>query len=113
MINRAAVILRCKEPFIRWANEADPYYDDPGITLEQANLERTVYLIADDAAENLDEWLAHNFIQLFETELYSWFTDESLWPSTPDKKLFDEWFDVECHSVIIDTLGGDIIDDEI
>ena len=36
MINRSAVILKCKEPFVRWINEADPYEDDPGITTENA-----------------------------------------------------------------------------
>ena len=28
-------------------------------------------------------------------------------------KLFDEWFKVECHTMIFDTVGGPIEDDEI
>jgi hypothetical protein len=43
MINRAAVILRYKEPFIKWINESDPYKDDPGITAEDANDDRIVH----------------------------------------------------------------------
>jgi hypothetical protein len=42
MINRSAVILKYKAPFIKWVNDADPYKDDPGITIEGANQDRTV-----------------------------------------------------------------------
>ena len=45
MINRAALILKYKTPAIKWINEADPYQDDPGITNEFVNSDRTVYLI--------------------------------------------------------------------
>jgi hypothetical protein len=113
MINRAAVILKYKAPFIQWANDADPYKDNPGITLESENKDCTVYLILEDDAEKLEEWISLNFEQLFESEIEDWYTDESLWPKNRNRKLFDEWFDVECHSVLIDTVGSKIIDDGI
>ena len=113
MINRADVILKYKAPFIQWVNDADPYKDNPGITLESENKDCTVYLILEDDAENLEEWISFNFEQLFESEIEDWYTDESLWPKNRNRKLFDEWFDVECHSVLIDTVDGKIIDDEI
>ena len=113
MINRAAVILKYKAPFIQWVNDADPYKDNPGITLESENKDCTVYLILEDDAEKLEEWISLNFEQLFESEIEDWYTDESLWPKNRNRKLFDEWFDVECHSVLIDTVDGKIIDDEI
>ncbi len=113
MINRAAVILKYKAPFIQWVNDADPYKDNPGITLESENKDCTVYLILEDDAEKLEEWISLNFEQLFESEIEDWYADESLWPENRNRKLFDEWFDVECHSVLIDTVDGKIIDDEI
>ena len=113
MINRAAVILKYKAPFIQWVNDADLYKDNPGITLESENKDCTVYLILEDNAEKLEEWISLNFEQLFESEIEDWYTDESLWPKNRNRKLFDEWFDVECHSVLIDTVDGKIIDDEI
>lgn len=113
MINRAAVILKYKAPFIQWVNDADPYIDNPGITLESENKDCTVYLILEEDAENLDEWISLNFKQLFESEIEDWYTDKSLWPKNRNRKLFDKWFDVECHSVIIDTVDGKIVDDEI
>ena len=112
MINRSAVILKCNEPFVRWINEADPYEDDPGITAEDANEDRTVYLITVDDGENIEKWISLNFKTLFENELESWYTDKSLWPKKRHRKIFNEWFEVECHTIIIDTVEKTIEDDE-
>ena len=112
MVNRAAIILRYREPFVRWINESDPYNDSPNISMEDANREKTIYLISDDAGDDYERWIDLNYEVLFEDELEGWYTDESLWPQERTKELFDEWFAVECHTVIHDTVGGDIIDDE-
>jgi len=115
MINRAAIILRYKAPAVRWINDADPYDDDPGITLARVNEDRTVYLVHSESAENMDDvraWIELNVEALFESELEGWYTDESLWPKNRDLKLFDQWFDVECHTVLVDTFTGPIVDDE-
>jgi hypothetical protein len=101
-----------KEPAIKWINEADPYDDDPGITIESVNADRTVYLITSEDAEVLDEWLALNYKTLFESELEDWYSDESLWPQKRNMKMFRAWFTVEYHTMIIDTVDGPLIDDE-
>ena len=112
MLNRAAVILKYREPFVRWINEADPYVDDPGITMENANEDRNVYLISDEDGENSEKWISLNYKILFQNELEGWYTDESIWPKKRNRKTFNEWFAVECHTVIIDTVGGPLEDDE-
>ena len=115
MINRAAVILKYKTPAVKWVNDADPINDNPGITTESINEERTVYLITDEDADTLDifnQWIKKNFKALFENELEGWYTDERLWPKKRNLKLFYEWFEVECHSVIVDTVESPIEDDE-
>ena len=116
MINRAAIILRYRDPAVRWINEADPYDDDPGMTREVVNTERTVYLIRAEDAETstaVEEWIKLNYRQLFEAELEGWYTDPTLWPQDLTLQLFREWFDVECHSVLIDTVGGRIYDEPV
>ena len=116
MINRAAVLIRLRAPAVRWINEADPSPGNKPITLANANEERTVYLISDDAAETkatFERWLKHNFAALFEAELEGWYTDEGLWPKNRTLKLFREWFDIECHTVIEDTVEEELYDDEI
>ena len=116
MLNRAAVILKYKEPAIKWINDADPYNDDPGITKESVNEERTVYLISDydaDGPDAVDRWIKRNWKILFEAELEDWYTDPDLWPKKLTLKLFRAWFTVECHTVLHDTVGGEIYDDGI
>jgi len=115
MVNRAAVLLRYREPAVAWINEADPCDDNPGITLPDTNAERTIYLISDEDAddpETFEKWLKANCLTLFETELEGWYVDASLWPKNRDFKTFKTWFSVECHTVLLDTVGTGIVDDE-
>ena len=98
---------------MRWINEASPVVDAPGISLESANEDKTIYLISDDDAENLDQWLKESYMALFEQELEEWYVDETLWPENRNRKMFDEWIEIWCHSVLLDTVDGKIVDDEI
>lgn len=113
MVNRGAVIVRYKEPFIDWINEADPSADKTIVTIQSANKERTVYLISDEDAENIEEWIRVNYSSLFENELEGWYTDETLWPKKRDLQTFHNWCEVECHSLIFDMVGSILYDDEI
>ena len=115
MINRSAFLLKYKEPAVKWINESDPFNDNPGITIESVNTDRNVYLIREedaDTPEDLKKWVKLNYGTLFENELDGWYTDESLWPKKRTLSLFYEWFEIECHTVIIDTLQTPIEDDE-
>ncbi len=112
LVNRAAILLRYKEPFVQWINDADPSDDDAGATLGSANKDKSIYLITNTDAENYEIWIELNYKDLFKSELGDWYTDETLWPKNITKKIFDEWFEVECHSVLIDTVGGEIYVDE-
>ena len=113
MVNRSAVILKYKPPMVEWINDTDPREDSPKVKIEEANREKTVYLISDHDAENLDTCLQLNFKSLFESELDDWYLEESMWPKKRTMKFFHECFDVECHTVIIDTVGTPIVDDEV
>ena len=117
MVNRSAVILRYQEPAIRWINEADS--SEQGAvkvqvkdTWEDAN----VYLISDEDGHSKQtalEWVAINYDILFEMELENWYTDPDLWPQKRTYELFQEWFKIEFHSVLLDTVGTSMLDDEI
>ena len=115
MINRAALILIYKAPAIKWVNDADPYDDNTGITEENIKDDQTVYLIRDEDADTpatIKKWLKLNYQTLFENELETWYADERLWPKKRTFALFQKWFGYECHSVIEDTVGSPIVDDE-
>ncbi|NND93055.1 MAG: hypothetical protein HKN42_19520 [Granulosicoccus sp.] len=116
MINRSAVILRYKAPAVAWINTADPHQEDPGITMQSVNQERTVYLISEGDGEDdasVAAWIEDNFRALFESEIHGWYLDESLWPELTGLKMFREWFDVESHSMIVDTVDAALEDDEL
>jgi len=112
MVNRAALILKAKKPFVQWINETGPNNNSPQVSMAEVNRDRTVYLINDLDAEGLEEWITLNCANLFESELEDWSTEASLWPQNRDMKLFQKWFAVECHTVIIDAGAGPIFDDE-
>ncbi|TDR52723.1 hypothetical protein DFP85_11147 [Halomonas ventosae] len=114
MLNRSALLLRYKTPAVKWINDADPAPSGGSVTLEEINSDLTVYLISDEVAESPEEvrrWVKANWCSLFESELEGWYTDPTLWPKRTLKR-FDEWFDVECHSMLVDTIGTPIEDDE-
>ena len=67
VIDRAAIILRYKQPVVDWINEADPYDRDPGTTLDHVNEERTVYLIEEryvDSPADFERWLTSVFLSV-------------------------------------------------
>ncbi len=81
MINRAALILKYLAPAIKWVNEANPYDGETDSTSEEINEDKTVYLISDEDSgtpDTVEAWLKINYKALFENELESWYTDESL-----------------------------------
>jgi hypothetical protein len=115
MVDRGVLLLRYKEPAVLWINEADPSPRDKPLELSDVNEERTAYLIADAAGDSpatLHRWLKRNYATLFEMELEGWYTIPSLWPQNRTFKLFMEWFEPECHTVVIDLVGGEIVEDE-
>ncbi len=110
MINRVVLLVRYRQPFIDWINAVD----DSGmvVTLTDANEDNQVYLLDEEDADALEEWLALNHELLFEGELEAWCTDEDLWPEDRGREVFDAWFRVETHSVVYDVGSGPIFDDE-
>ncbi len=113
MINRAAILLKLKQPAVDWINEVDPV-DNHRVNLKSANEDRAVYLVDDEVADdsvNVAHWLRLNWEALFNAELEAWYLDESLWIQGRSFELFQEWFEIECHPVITDTVDTAIEDD--
>lgn len=107
MINRSALIVRPKQPFLNWATGLD----DSGL-IPEVEGEQTVYLIPDcEDEDDLKRHLKELFSEIFENELMAWHTDESAWPQPRSMALFRQWFHLEFHGVVED-LGDDAIEDE-
>lgn len=108
MINRAALIVRPAEPFIKWAAELNDSGVFPSPTDEQ-----TVYLIPSyEETEEADHILKKIYAEVFERELFDWHTDERAWPQKRTLTMFKKWFSIEMHSVVEDLCGYEIYDDD-
>jgi hypothetical protein len=107
MLNRGALIVRPKQPYLDWAAGLDESENAPDPEGEQ-----TVYLIPSfESDEDAEEILEDVFDEVFELELLAQDTDESTWPVVRDFATFQEWFDVELHSVVEDLCDDDLYDE--
>lgn len=108
-INRSAIVVRYKEPYIRWAaelNAADAKFAQDLRTFT------TVYLVPWDQHGREDaSSVAEHFGGIFDHGLSAWCDDESRWPPVRDRETFHKWFEVVAESVVVD-LGGDSLHSE-
>jgi hypothetical protein len=105
MINRAALIVRPRKPYLDWAASVD----DSGL-VPDSNDEQTVYLIpAYEDDRGAQRILKKVFAQVFEDQLCDWCVDESVWPVRRDFKIFCEWFTFELHSIVEDLCEDEAI----
>jgi len=109
MLNRGAVILRPKQPYLDWGAGLDHSRLVPDV-----GAEKTVYLIPSYESDE-EGWaiLAEGYESIFEAELFGWHTDEAAWPQGRSLQMFKEWFHVELHSVVEDLCGYELIDTEV
>jgi len=108
MLNRAAIMVRPKKPYLDWAAGLD----DSGLVPDPAG-EQTVYLIPSYTVES-EAWelLEKVYVSIFEQELWSWHTEEKAWPQGRDFEMFKQWFQIEIHSWVEDLCDFEIIDDD-
>ena len=108
-LNRAAVVLHYKQPYVDWVQIAGP---DPlsEYSLAEANDDGEIFLIPSfdspvapvDGTEDAIKWVEKRWKMFFEHILEEWIQDESAWPPKRTLKMFREWFDVEYSSIVWD-----------
>jgi hypothetical protein len=57
MLNRDLLIVRYKQSFVDWVNEAEPRPDGHRMSLIDANEDSPAYLIHEYASEDFEGWL--------------------------------------------------------
>lgn len=108
IVNRSALLVRPKDPYVHWANSFDDA--ETILSLDEHREGCTVYLVQEVMDERgLGRILKRHYENIFEYELAAWMADESTWPSRRDYKTFVEWFDVECHSVVCDISNEELL----
>lgn len=107
MLNRGVLIVRPKQPYLDWATQID----DSDLAPDPEG-EQTVYLVPSfESDEEAQEVLEEVYETVFELELAGWSTDESEWPENRDFATFQDWFDIELHSVVEDLCDDEIVDE--
>jgi hypothetical protein len=111
-VNRTAVVIRPKQPFVDWLNSVPGESSDN--TLERISSENTTFLIPEFFGHNESlVYIKKIYDQIFEFELFGWYTDEDLWPEKRTWKMFQEWFDIEMNSEVFDLVDEYIEKEEM
>lgn len=108
-INRTALLIKGREPYVKWANSFDE--GDPILDINDQH--STAYLIPDTYDEfNYEKYLKKNFKIIFESELEAWMADPNVWPQQLTYKKLKEWFEIQVSDIIFDLGKGDVITEE-
>jgi hypothetical protein len=79
-VNRSAVIVTAKQPFLNWVRSMDT--SDLTLTLDDMNEEPVIYLVPEcESDEEFAAWIDNEFELIFQEQLAGWWTDVSTWPT--------------------------------
>ena len=105
-INRTAIVIRPRQPYLDWAAGVDDEAPEHAKGLEKRV---SIYLVAEDPAGKEETApLEDYYEEIFETELAAWWTDEKDWPENLTLKMFQDWFEVTGESIVTDLEDGPI-----
>ncbi len=101
MLNRSAIVVKPRQPFLDWLHTADP--TSHRLTLPDLARESTIYLIPEcDTEEDVHEVLRELCEEIFVEQLASWFRPEETWPRDLGFGAFCRWFDFQHHSMLVE-----------
>lgn len=104
-IDRLAVILRPKKPFIDWLNTI---LDEQKVLNDVVAADPTVVLIPIiENDDELGEYIEQHYKAWLEHEFSSWCINQEDWPSRRDFEAFHEFFEINVHSLVIDNVMSD------
>jgi hypothetical protein len=109
-INRSIAIIRQKQPFVDWANQLPDA--ELKSSLDDFKTDCLAILIPDyDTDEEAEGYINEIYEDIFIEELYGWCTEEAWFPQDRTNEMFWEWFEVELHSIVMDS-SIDLIEEE-
>jgi hypothetical protein len=103
LINRIAVTLIPTEACLNWINSCD----DDKMTLNEIQRDPTAYLLPQGGGEPESQVRRH-CEAMFLQELYSWYTDPTMFPKDLSYRNFRKFFTIQIASMVFD-LGKEMI----
>ena len=111
LLNRCAVIIKPRTPYLEWAKQDDAEGLAEGV-FESMRSAPQIYLVPswdDDAGR--EAVLEDGWSILFELMLECWVTDETYWPEPRTREMFDEWFEHTVSESVEDLVPDEPIKD--
>ena len=100
MINRCAVSVRAKQPFLDWLDSLPDMLD---FSLEEINRSTMTYLLPKaDECNAVEDILRDYHDLIFEDQLAGYWTNEEHWPEIRNFEVFMEWFDCSLSDSVRD-----------
>ncbi len=113
LINRGVAVIKPKQPFVNWLNGLSDSANEAPHTQESLREDCTVLLIPDFySLEEMEAFTNPMKPDLFEQELANYAEDARDWPDDLTAAIFDEWFDLEVHSMVYDAAAIPLLADE-
>ena len=85
------------------ARPAQPRAASESVTLESLREDTSAYLLPEYGDDRERDEILREFLELF-----GWWTDEQAHPAERTFQMFQEWFEVEFHSMVVDLLEDEI-----
>jgi len=100
-VNRSAVVIVPKQPFLDWLHRVDP--TSGGLGLADLSRDPSIYLFpeCDDQAE-LEHHSQKACEEVFAEQLDGWCRAKERWPENRTWDIFGQWFDYRFQSMLID-----------
>ena len=110
MINRTAVVIKPRQPFLDWLNNTPELNLSAPVTMDELLEDCDTILLPEtyslqDALDLLDPLKP----DLFAVQLDEWLRDPSAWPQERSAEAFDQWFALEVHSMVLDLVEEPIL----
>ncbi len=105
-------MVTLKEPFIEWIFNSNPTFKN---SEDKIIRHKAIYLTKDldtITHKSIALLIKNNYQKIFIHELWSWNTNESLWPEI-DFPTFNEWVSVEHIEICYDLLNSPIFKMEL
>ncbi len=100
LINRTALIVIPKQPYIDWANSLD---DGVKLNINNPRYEYSLYLIDNVVREaDVERVLKQYYVEIFEQELEAWHLKKEDWPKQRGFQTFKRWFELKICSMVLD-----------
>ena len=110
-INRSIAIIRIKQPFVDWANQLpDTEFKS---SLDDFKTDCLAILIPGyQTDEEAIGYINEIYENIFIEKLYGWCTEEEWFPQDRTNEMFWQWFEVELHSIVMDSCMEPIEEEE-